>query len=198
MTDAYPLYWPSGWPRTPAHRREFSRFKPEGLAAEAQYIVWELERLGARSPVISTNMALRRDGLPYSSQKPPDDPGVAVYFEFDGRQQCIPCDRWAKVEENARAVWKSIEALRGLDRWGAKSFVDAAFSGFTALPSPGESNAPHWSAVLGLPRHASRAQIEDAYRAKARSSHPDTTGGSHEAMSRLNAAREAALRTIEA
>src|SRR5690606_31281193 len=126
MTEAYPLQWPAGWPRTPAHKRQRSRFQPNGLADEAMSIRWELERLGARYPVVSTNIALRRDGLPYSNQKRPDDPGVAVYFELDGRAQCIPCDRWQTVEENARAIWKSIEALRGLERWGAKSFVDAA------------------------------------------------------------------------
>lgn len=192
MTEAYPLQWPAGWPRTPAHKRQRSRFQPNGLADEAMSIRWELERLGARYPVVSTNIALRRDGLPYSNQKRPDDPGVAVYFELEGRAQCIPCDRWKTVEENARAIWKSIEALRGLERWGAKSFVDAAFRGFEALPAPGSANTPHWTAVLGVSRNASRSDIEAAYRRKAREVHPDA-GGSTEAMAALNAARTEAL-----
>ena len=47
MTEAYPLHWPAGWPRT-AHR-EASRFEPR-----------ELDRLGATGMVLSTNVPLRR------------------------------------------------------------------------------------------------------------------------------------------
>lgn len=189
MTTAYPLAWPSGWPRTAPHKREASRFKPAGLAAEAEQTIAEIKMLGGQSPVISTNIELRRDGLPYSGRKAPEDPGVAVYFYKGGKQQCIPCDRWRTVEENLRAVWKSIEAMRGLDRWGAKSFVDAAFAGFVALPS----NTRHWSEVLGVKLNASQDEIDAAYRSRARHAHPDA-GGSTAAMSELNAARDAAKR----
>ncbi|MEJ8571291.1 DnaJ domain-containing protein [Microbaculum marinum] len=192
MTEAYPLQWPVGWPRTPAHQRQASRFDPGGLARESRLIVEELRRLGARHAVVSTNVELRLDGLPYSNRRAPDDPGVAVYFELEGRPQCIPCDRWAKVEENARAIWKSIESLRGLERWGAKSFVDAAFRGFEALPAPSADNAAHWTTVLGVGRAADADEINAAYRKKAREAHPDA-GGTVEAMSALNAARTAAL-----
>lgn len=184
MTEAFPLQWPDGWPRTLPHLRQPSRFRPGGLTDESRYILWELEKLGARHAVVSTNVELRRDGLPYSSRRAPDDPGVAVYFLLDGRQQCIPCDRWAKVEENARAVWKSIEALRGLERWGAKSFVDAAFRGFEALPPP---SSDKWWEVLGCSPNAIPAAAEAAYRTKAKEAHPDA-GGNAEAMTRLNKA----------
>ena len=135
--------------------------------------------------VVSTNIPLRRDGLPFSGRPKIDGPGVAVYFVLAGRQQCIPCDRWLTVEENCRAIWKSIEALRGLDRWGAKSFVAAAFRGFEALPAPGAQR--HWTEVLGIPAQASSDLIEAAYRKRARTRHPDS-GGSHEAMAELNEA----------
>jgi hypothetical protein len=173
MTTAFPLAWPTGWPRTSAGKRQPSRFSPGGLSKEAQETIWELQRLGARNAVISTNIELRRDGLPYSGRRAPDDPGVAVYFTYEGRQQCIPCDRWATVEENLRAIWKSIEALRSLERWGAKSFVDAAFTGFTAIAGPAAAKA--W------------------WREKAQRAHPDA-GGSDAAMSELNVARDQGLR----
>lgn len=191
MTTAYPLAWPAGWPRTPAGRRTSSRFEPAGLAAEAAKAIDEIRLLGGRLPVVSTNIELRRDGLPYSGQRPPDDPGVAVYFMLDDRQQCIPCDRWSTVEENLRAIWKSIEALRGLDRWGAKSFVDAAFAGFTALPAP--PAARPWHVVLGVNASATAAEIEAAYRALIRKHHPDA-GGTAEQASEINAARDAGLK----
>lgn len=186
MTEAYPLYWPEGWPRT--ERRQHSRFEPHGLAAETAKIRNELSLLGARHVVVSTNIELRRDGLPYSNQRRPDDPGVAVYFLLKDRQQCIPCDRWWTVEENARAIWKSIEALRGLDRWGAKSFVDAAFKGFQALPAPGVT---HWRNVLGS-SVVTLADAETRYRELARERHPDKPGGSEAAMADLNVAMDLA------
>lgn len=34
-----------------------------------------------------------------------------------------------------RAIEKTIEALRGLERWGAKEMVNAPFRGFKALPA---------------------------------------------------------------
>lgn len=195
MTTAFPLSWPVGWPRTPAHRRQPSRFSPSGLTKEAQETVWELGRLGAKSAVFSTNVELRRDGLPYSGRGKPDDPGVAVYFTYEGRQQCIPCDRWSTVEENLRAIWKSIEALRSLERWGAKSFVDAAFTGFTAIAGPAAKRS--WRQVLGIEHSGpvDRAAVEALYRNRAREVHPDS-GGTHDQMSELNAARDAALKEL--
>lgn len=194
MTEAYPLQWPDHWPRTPSHKRQASRFQPWGLAAESQHIVAELQRLGAKHIVVSTNVELRRDGLPYSGRRAPDDSGVAVYFMLNGRQQCIPCDRWRKVEENARAIGKSIEAMRGLERWGAKSFVDAAFSGFQALPPP-EAKRP-WRDVLNLPIATTRTEAEAAYHRLARQRHPDMPGGSAEMMAELNAAIDQAREAL--
>lgn len=196
MTEAYPLQWPPGWPRTPAHRRQRSRFEPRGLHAEAQYIRWELERLGARHPVISTNVAVRRDGRPYAQQRHIEDPGVAVYFQLSGRQQCIPCDRWATVQENARAIWKSIEALRGLERWGAKSFVDAAFSGFQALPAP-DGSAENWWEVLGCRPDAPMEERKAAWRKRVRETHPDN-GGDAAAFARVQNAWERAQKEAAA
>ena len=88
------------------------------------------------------------------------------------------------IEENARAIWKSIEALRGLERWGAKSFVDAAFRCFEALPAPGVT---HWRHVLG----SAVMTLDDAearYRKLARERHPDRPTGSEAAMADLNVA----------
>lgn len=194
MTDAYPLQWPMGWPRTPSHRRQPSKFKPGSMANETQELIWELQRLGARRMVLSTNIELRQDGLPYSNRRRPDDPGVAVYFTYEKRQQCIPCDRWATVEENLRAVWKSIEALRSLERWGAKSFVDAAFTGFAALPAPGAARA--WWEVLGVSQHATVDQINAAWREKAKQAHSDL-GGSDARMSEINVARDTGIKSRE-
>ena len=179
MIEAYPLQWPSGKPRT--SRPERARFDVSQERAQSG-ILDQIRMLGGTLPVISTNVTLRRDGLPYTSQRAPDDKGVAVYFTHKGRQMCFACDRWDSLKDNMQAIHKTIEALRGIERWGSGDMVQQAFTGFVALPS----NAPH--TVLGVSADACREEIEEAYRRKARSAHPDA-GGSNEEMARINAAR---------
>ena len=195
MTEAFPLYWPEGRPRTQPYARKRSAFKT-GFGAAVLFVIGELKRLGARDAVVSTNVPLRRDGLPMSTAKRPHDPGAAVYFTYKGKQMAFACDKWHVVEDNIYAIAKSIEAMRGIARWGTGDMVDAAFSGFTALPAPGAAKRP-WRRVLNLPDNVSlpKVRIDDAYRALAAIRHPDR-GGSHEAMSELNAARDEALREI--
>lgn len=168
MADAFPLAWPAGWPRTPASKRSRPRFGGRGYNQGAasgkaqQFLLDELRRLGARNVVLSTNIELRRDGLPYARQTITDDPGVAVYFTFKGQQRVIPCDRWDRVADNMYAIALSIEALRGLDRWGAGNMVEAAFSGFRSLPPMNGTTGRGWWEVLGIPVDAARSLIEDA------------------------------------
>jgi hypothetical protein len=63
MTTAYPLQWPDGRPRTPAHRRTKAAFSTT-FAVARDNLVAEVRRLGGRNLVISTNVPLRQDGLP--------------------------------------------------------------------------------------------------------------------------------------
>jgi len=171
MIEAYPLYWPENWSRTAPHHRQRSRFNTSmGMARDG--LLYEARLLSGRNIVLSTNVPVRRDGLPYASAREPDDPGVAVYFDLNGEQRCIPCDKWDLVRDNLRAVEKTIGALRGLDRWGAKEMVDAAFRGFAALPPPGG----HWTEVLGVAHDATPDQIKSSYREKAKVLHPDAGG----------------------
>jgi hypothetical protein len=180
---AYPLTWPSGWPRACGRAR--SAFQCS-FAAARDGLMTELRLMGAQYVLLSTNVELRRDGLPYSKAPEPVDPGVAVYFLWRGKQMTFACDRWDRVKDNVRAVGKTIEALRGIERWGASDMMERAFSAFEALPAPEQ-----WWQVLGVSASASAAEIDAAYRAKARAAHPDT-GGSDAAMARLNAARDRA------
>jgi hypothetical protein len=201
--SAYPLQWPAGWPRTPAGQRQEARFgnrvqhsreaSVPGQPSQRwtsfrrgrthndalRHLANELERMGAGSVVISTNLELRGDGLPYANRRTPEDCGVAVYFTLPGDKQhrCMPCDRFDRVPDNLFAVAKSIEALRGLERWGGGRMVDAAFSGFKALPAMG-SGLPWWD-VLELPGPTgnTQADVERAFRRIAPKHHPDVTGG---------------------
>lgn len=188
MIEAYPLQWPAGWPRN--QDPEYSRFTTGSAYFEGKEIVRQLELMGATNIVINSNMMLRNDGVPYARQNV-SDTGVAVYFTLKGKQQCIPCDRWVKLEENMKAVSKTIDALRGIERWGAKETVDAAFSGFKALPA-GSGNSmdtytKSWWEILQVSKDASKDEIRTAFRRLAHQCHPDK-GGSEEAFKTINQA----------
>lgn len=185
----YPLQWPVAWPRTT--EREWSRFGVT-FAAARDHLLAQLALMGAADVVISSNVEFRRDGLPYANRPEPDDPGVAVYFVRDGRAQCIPVDRWRKVKDNIRAAGLTVEALRGLDRWGAKHLVDAAFAGFAALPESVGVVSDDWWVVLGVARDASPETIRQAYRRLAGEHHPDR-GGDTERFIALRRAYDRAM-----
>lgn len=172
--DAFPLAWPIGWERTPRPQQRRAQFKTS-FARARDGVLDELSLMGApmNQVVISSNIPLRRDGLPYANTRQPDDPGIAVYFVRGGEQKCIPCDRWDRVEDNLQAIRKTVEALRGLDRWGAKHMVDAAFQGFAALPAGSDTG---WWTVLGVERDDPDDVIHRAYRARIRETHPDWGG----------------------
>lgn len=189
--DAYPLQWPEGWPRTPASKRQWSRFGKRTRDNAIHYLLNEIHLLGGKSPVLSSMLRLRQDGLPYSSQRAPDDNGIAVYFTLKDRPMCFACDLYLRDDENIWAIKLTIEALRGIERWGASDMMARAFTGFQALPMRNP-----WYKVLGVSFEASRAEVDTAYRSLARSKHPDT-GGSNEEMAELNVAYDDAKRAIE-
>jgi len=189
MTEAYPLQWPMSWPRTQTPVP--ARFNTS-LAAGREGLLWELDRMSATNIVISSNMQLRRDGLPYSKQSRLDDTGIAVYFTLNGEQRCIPCDRWDTPEDNLQAIRKTIEALRGLDRWGAKDIVDAAFSGFKALPENVTVTDMPWWLVLHIDPTSSTTEIRKAFVALAKAHHPDV-GGDLAEFERIREAYEKAM-----
>jgi hypothetical protein len=189
MIEAYPLYWPEGQMRVPPSRRRSAKFST-GFARARDHLVEELRRMGARAVIVSTNIPLRRDGLPYADFRAPDDPAVAVYFTHGKRQLVIACDSYSKVEWNMRACGATVEALRTIQRHGATELLERAFTGFTALPPKGGEARP-WHEVLGVPATASDETIKAAYRSLAARHHPDV-GGDAETMARINQAYDLA------
>lgn len=145
-------------------------------------VLAELRMLKAQNVVISSNLALRKDGYPLAMKSQPEDVGVAVYFVLNGRTQCIPCDKWKRIEDNMHAIGLTIGALRGLDRWGAKEMVDAAFSGFQALPdySDGQKATPRYFFDCVDVEHA-----RQRFRTLSKELHPDA-GGKSEDFAEMN------------
>lgn len=195
---AEPLCWPTGKPRTRAVDRRPARFGGNWTVKRATTAVLEeLRLLGVPdwNCIVSTNVALRRDGLPRSGQRTPDDPGVAVYFRLRKVPHVLACDAWNRVEHNLRAVALHIQALRGMDRWGVGS-LEQAFAGYRALPET--TSASSWRAVMGIDEgdEIDAEALRSVYRELALKRHPDR-GGSDEAMAQLSAAFRDGLREVE-
>lgn len=183
MTQAFPLQWPDGWPRTPAHHREDGRTRfasatggsavkrPIRLGAARDGLIAELERLGAQNIVMSTDLKLRQDSLPYANQRQPDDPGIAVYFQRGTDSKVMARDAFDRIEDNMRSLTLAIQGLRMLQRHGGGQMLEKAFAGFTALPPPdamSDVRQSAWWMVLGVSPDATSGVIRQAYKDKAR------------------------------
>lgn len=102
---AFPLAWPPGFPRST--RRDPGKFKTT-LEAALKNVESSLRLFGTDSGkpvtgiIISSNYTL--------GTRSPADPGVAVYFTWDGMQVCIPVDRYASLAANLQAIHHIVEA----------------------------------------------------------------------------------------
>lgn len=168
----YPLAWPVGWGRTKPYDRKSSQFGRHSIISSARYLENEIRLMRGSSMIISTNLRVRNDGIPYSNQRMPDDPGVAVYFDWKKKPIVFACDKYRTVEDNLWAIVKHLEALRGQERWGVGS-LDQAFAGYQALPDP---NRREWWEVLHVAPTASNDEIKQAYLRLAKQHHPDAGG----------------------
>lgn len=214
MTTASPLQWPAGWRRLPAalrtrakfNRKEWqaatipgnggwNRTKELSVADATARVLRELERFGVQhgDAIISTNLALRLDGLPRSNQGEPADPGAAVYWRLPGEDmKVMAVDRYDRVADNLAAIAATLEAMRAIERHGGAEILKRTFTGFAALAAPKDAYA-----ILGLQPGATREDVEAAWKQEARKAHPDT-GGSHARMAEVNAARDAIIKLLEA
>jgi hypothetical protein len=164
------------------------RLAPLPLTAAIGRLAAELDRLGAVPDVLTTNHPVRLDGRLRSGQAEPTDPGAAVYFSLKGEPRVLACDYYDRLADNVAALAAHIGHLRGAERHHVGT-LEQVFRAYTALP---QNTPTDWRSVLGLDRTASRDEVEATYRRLAHIAHPDR-GGSHDQMTRLNAARDAAL-----
>jgi hypothetical protein len=185
--DPFPLQWPEGWPRS--KWPEASKFKVSSFAHVRDRVIRNLQLMRGDRIVITSNLPCRNDGLPYANASEPADHGIAVYWRQarngEYSEQVIACDRWNRTRDNLHAIELSLEALRGLSRWGTSQIVERAVAGFKALPPTGQE----WRAVF--PGCHTLDEVKLRFRQLAADAHPDRGGGEVE-MQRLNSAYSAA------
>lgn len=203
MTEAFPLAWPEGWPRTPFGERLNGRIKFKRQTSNGRYIEgkpWtfpaardalldEVWKHGPSTVVFSSNFKPGKHG-PIEGSRRPKEEGVAVYFQRGGKPYVMACDRYHDAEGNMRSLCLALEALRQLERHGGGVMMERAFEGFVALPAP---KRPH--EILGVDPGAGRAEIDGAWRRMIRAHHPDQSG-SHDQAAEINAARDEMLRRL--
>ena len=213
-SQAYPLAWPQGWSRTPNHKRKRANFGKRGRDSSELYtskkkltiadgvrrVTSELDaytkrghswRVPVDTIVISSDLLVRKsDGLPASSQRTPEDSGVAVYFELDGTKQVIPCDRYDRIADNLAAVAATLSSLRALERHGT-GVMERAFTGFEALPSPEQAGGIPWQEVLGATNDTPLEEVRLKYRRLRSKAHPDN-GGTPQELEKIQRAWEQA------
>ena len=205
---SYPLSWPAGWKRTETGWRKRANFNKKNRESSSSYrfteklsvrdstkrLLHALQLMGVPdwNVIISTNVELRRDGLPYSGRKAPEDPGAAVYWRdpFNDQRRCMAIDQYDRVEDNLAALAATLDAMRAIERHGGAAILDRAFTGFTALEfNPDGARTRTWRDVFGVVDGPMPMEfVKRKYRELASERHPDKPGGSHEAMTELNVA----------
>lgn len=199
--SAFPLQWPMARPRKAAGLRKTGKFSTTMRTGAMQLVTVaealerlqrEIDMIGARNAVISTNVETRLDGRPRSGQPEPHDPGAALYFDLSGKPHCLPCDTYTKVAQNIAAIAEHMKATRAIERHGVASLAEM-FTGFQQLPAPGQAASQHWTKVLGITPGMvlNEDRLSDIYRTLARE-----RASSEPALAELNVARDEARKHI--
>ena len=224
---AYPLHWPRRQARTPAGKRivdapftvgemvsdtkrewrdgqahdvsiQRRRTKAVGLPVAVDRLEDQLQRLGAKVVVLSTNLELRLNGIPRAGQKDPLDPGAAVYFNLKNKRLVFACDKWTRVADNVAALAAHIRAIRSVETYGVGT-IEQAFEGYRSLEDFSSGVMP-WKRVLGFPDDSrpSLAEVEAKWKARMKEVHPRLEGESSLQAQQLNVAMQQARTELAA
>lgn len=187
------------WPGELTKGRKPSRFRA-AYSNTLDLLEAELRHLKAKRIVIQLSLGeqdIRIDGLPRATARP-SHPGVILSFDSKHGPLSYPCDTFLDWQCNLRAIALSLEHLRVVDRYGVTKRGEQ-YTGWQQLPpaTTGEDSTKEYAAqVISEFCCASwRELLADpvalalAIKTAMKAAHPDC-GGSHEAMIRVNKARE--------
>lgn len=203
--ERYPLAWPAHKPRRHWDKRvtgSFSKTLEGGktrkvtIAEAADRCDEEVQRMGGRWPILSTNVELRVNGIPKGGVKPAD-PGACLYFDLKGTPYAMACDTYNEVEQNIAAIAAHLKAVQAIERYGVGTTAET-LQAFTALPPPPQAKPKRpWWEVLGVVRGAvDKDDVSAVFKIRAKKWHPDAETGDAEKMIELNDALKEALKEL--
>jgi hypothetical protein len=169
-------------PRT--HRSRKSAIFRASYAKTLDLLENELRCLAAVDITIEAGFALdqiRNDGWPRSSQRPAH-PAARLSFRSRGNSIAFPCDTYASIDDNLRAIALTLQALRAIDRYGVSQGAEQ-YKGWLALPAPAPADEMSrdqaiaflslHSGLSGLEIGRDEESVRKAYRKAALDLHPD-------------------------
>jgi len=194
------------WPGKPCWNRKDAPFKgPSGRVPLSQTLAdlkRETDMINARVVTLKTYHIegqrnyrdFTRDGQIKADARRPSAPGVILTFtrRIKGEDKYLrfACDQYERWEDNLRAIAKTLEDLRAIDRYGCTT-GEEQYAGFVAaLPAPKSENAREQAARVimtqsgagGLSIAAFLADTESVREAHIREAfkrtHPDVPGNS--------------------
>lgn len=161
--------------------------QPQTIQRELRAIV---EKMGA------TSLKINQDVFEGTSE---------IVFDRAGQRYIFRCNRYGDTLDNLRAAQLTISYLwRALEEYGVVSESKTLekvfaqfFLGFAATPDDsvlllGNGQASWWE-VLGVKQEAGKEAVVNAYRALAKTHHPDA-GGNTDDFKRLRGAYEQAMK----
>lgn len=110
---------------------------------------------------------------------------ATLTYEVRGRPQTLDCQRFETAEQNARAIFGLVDALRLADQRGMMR--ELAEQAAALLEAPSRKRPAH--EILGIFASSPLSVAEAAYKALAHERHPDK-GGTDAEMKDLNEAIE--------
>lgn len=152
----------STWPGVllKPHDRRKSPFRADHPTTMRE-LAHELKHLEARDVVVEIALReadLRIDGMPRATAKPPEHPGIVLSFDSQFGPLRYACDSFTEWPQNLRAIARSLEALRQVDRYGVVKRGEQ-YTGFRQIEATSSSKddvrAELWKIIM---RHGSEAQ----------------------------------------
>ena len=130
--------------------------------------------MGSKNCIITSNLRTKNEGGFYAQQNKIEDAGIGVYFDLKGKPKVMLLDKWGSPEHNMWSLFLSVQAIRGLERWGGVEFLDGLFTGFQALPDYTTTAIRYFEGC------SSQEHVEERKKNLQRELHPDSGGNEEE------------------